>query len=191
LLARHGDTSNKAGAKAGQQENNDIQQSTKSGESSSEHAAPDEPQGERALPITALAASLEQSSSRSHAGVKKPHNKVPEEAESQLIKRHAAPARGRINATSGSASHGQDQLTSAARYRRVRATLQEALLPRFDYPSVARRRGWQGRVSIGLHVEADGDLTRIQLLESSGYVLLDKAVVRNVAELRNVPAAIQ
>jgi protein TonB len=69
--------------------------------------------------------------------------------------------------------------------------LHEALLPRFDYPSVARRRGWQGRVRVGLHVEADGDLTRIRLVESSGHVLLDKAAVKNVTELRNVPAVTQ
>ena len=65
------------------------------------------------------------------------------------------------------------------------------MLPRFDYPSLARRRGWQGRVRIGLHVEADGDLTRIHLLESSGYALLDKAAVKNATELRNVPAVSQ
>jgi len=191
LLARHGDTSGKAGAKAGQRDNNDRQQSIKSSASSSGHSALDEPKRAKALPITALAASVQQSGTRSHAGVKKPHNKAPEEAKSQLMKRYAAAVRGRINATPGSASHGQDQLSSAARYRRVRVTLEEALLPRFDYPSVARRRGWQGRVRIGLHVEADGDLTGIHLVESSGYALLDKAAVRNVTELRNVPAAIQ
>lgn len=191
LLARHGDTSGKAGARAGQQENKVVQQSIKSSESSSGQTALDKPKGGRPLPITVREASLQQSRTRSPAGVIKPHNNAPEESKSQLKERHAAAALGAINATPGSASHGQDQLNSAARYRRVRATLQEALLPRFDYPAVARRRGWQGRVRIGLHVEADGDLTRIHLVESSGYALLDKAAVRNVTELRNVPAAIQ
>jgi protein TonB len=201
LLARHGDTPGKAGVEAGQQENYETQQSTKSSQSSSEHPALDEPKDGKPLPTTNLAASLQpvgpampdlpQPSTRSHAVVKKPRNKAPEEGESQPIKRHAASAQGRINATPGSDSHGQDPLSSAAKYRRVRAALHEALLPRFDYPSLARRRGWQGRVRIGLHVEADGDLTRIHLLESSGYALLDKAAVKNVTELRNVPAATQ
>jgi protein TonB len=73
----------------------------------------------------------------------------------------------------------------------VQAALQQALLPRFEYPPIARRRGWEGRVKVGLHVGADGDLTRIHLVESSGYALLDSAAVKNVTELRNVPGAAQ
>ena len=201
LLARHGDTSGEAGGKVGQQESDAIQQSIESSESSSGHAALDEPKGDRPLPITVLAASLQsaapavpdvpQSRTRARANVKKTRNKAPEEAKSQLTKRHMVATRGDISATPGSASSGQDQLNSAARYRRVQAALHKALLPRFDYPSAARRRGWQGRVRIGLHVEADGDLTRIHLVESSGHALLDRAAVKNVTELRNVPAATQ
>ena len=201
LLARHGDTSGEAGTEAGQQENNAVPQSTKSSESSSGHAALDEPQGRKPPPITALMASLRsvaaaapdmpQSRTRPRAGVKESRNKAPEAEKSSLPKRHIAAARGGVSATPGSVSYGQDPLNSAARYRRVRAALHEALLPRFDYPAVARRRGWQGRVRIGLHVEADGDLTRIHLVESSGHALLDRAAVKNVTELRSVPAATQ
>ena len=67
----------------------------------------------------------------------------------------------------------------------------QALLPHFEYPPLARRRGWQGRVRIGLLVEADGQLSRVQLVESSGYTLLDKAAMKNVNQLRNVPGATQ
>lgn len=96
-----------------------------------------------------------------------------------------------VSARNGSTSHGQQQLTSAARYRKTRSALLEALLPQFDYPPLARRRGWQGRVDVGLHVAADGDLTRIRLVESSGHALLDRAAVRNVSELRGIPRAAQ
>jgi protein TonB len=201
LLARHGDTSGKAGVKDGQQESNAIKQSSKSGESSSGHSARHEPEDARPLPVKVLAASSQsaapaasevpQSRAGPRGAVKKTRGKAPEEAKAQLTGRHSAAARGDISATPGSASTGQDPLNSAARYRRVRAALHEALLPRFDYPSAARRRGWQGRVRIGLHVEADGDLTRIHLVESSGHALLDRAAVKNVTELRNVPAAAQ
>ena len=201
LLARHGDTSGKTGARAGQQENSAIQHSIKSGESSSGKSLLDKPKDGRPLPVTVLAASSQsaapaasevpQSRARSRKAVKKTRNKAPEEAKAQLTKRHSAAPRGDTSATPGSASSGQDQLNSAAKYRRVRAALHEALLPRFDYPSAARRRGWQGRVRIGLHVEADGDLTRVHLVESSGHALLDRAAVKNVTELRNVPAAAQ
>jgi len=201
LLARHGDRSGEAGTEAGQQENNATLPLIKSSESSSRHSVLDEPQGNKLPPITALAASLQsaaaaapdvpQPRTRPPASVKKTHNKAPKEAKSQLTKRHMVATRGDISATPGSASSGQDQLNAAARYRRIQAELHKALLPRFDYPSAARRRGWQGRVRVGLHVEADGDLTRIHLVESSGHALLDRAAVKNVTELRNVPAAAQ
>ena len=96
-----------------------------------------------------------------------------------------------LGARSGSTSHGRHELTSAARYRKTRRALLEALLPHFDYPPLARRRGWQGRVNVGLHVAADGDLTRIHLVKSSGHALLDRAAVRNITELRSIPRAAQ
>ena len=96
-----------------------------------------------------------------------------------------------LSARSGSTSHGRHELTSAARYRKTRRALLEALLPHFDYPPLARRRGWQGRVNVGLHVAADGDLTRIRLVKSSGHALLDRAAVRNITELRGIPRAAQ
>jgi len=99
--------------------------------------------------------------------------------------------RKQLSARSGSTSHGRHALTSAARYRKTRRALLEALLPHFDYPPLARRRGWQGRVNVGLHVAADGDLTRIRLVKSSGYALLDKTAVRNITELRSIPRATQ
>ena len=108
--------------------------------------------------------------------------------------RNETPSRAQykqVSAHNGSISHGQNELTSAARYRKIRSALLKALLPHFDYPPVARRRGWQGRVNVGLHVEADGDLTRIRLVESSGHALLDRAAVRNVTELRSIPRAAQ
>jgi len=108
--------------------------------------------------------------------------------------RNETPSRAQyrqVSAPSGSISHGQHELSSTARYRKVRSALMEALLPHFDYPPVARRRGWQGRVNVGLHVEADGDLTRIRLVESSGHALLDGAAVRNVTKLRSIPRVAQ
>ena len=96
-----------------------------------------------------------------------------------------------VAASRGATSDGQHELSTAARYRRVRDELLRALLPYFEYPAVARRRGWQGRVRIGLLVEADGHLSRVELVESSGYALLDKAAMENVNQLRNVPGATQ
>jgi len=96
-----------------------------------------------------------------------------------------------VSARNGSTSHGLHELTSSARYHRTRSALLEALLPHFDYPPLARRRGWQGLVNVGLHVAADGELTRIRLVESSGHALLDRAAVRGITALRGIPVAAQ
>jgi len=94
-------------------------------------------------------------------------------------------------ARSGASSHGQHELSSSARHNRVMAALQKALFPHFNYPPLARRRGWQGSVNVGLRVEADGNLTRIRLVKSSGHALLDRAAIRNITELRSLPGAAQ
>lgn len=62
---------------------------------------------------------------------------------------------------------------------RVRA----AFATHFRYPRLARRKGWEGRLRVGLHVGADGRLSRIQLLESSGYRVLDQAALRSLERL--------
>jgi len=128
------------------------------------------------------------------SGVRARKSESKTETGTHRAERNETPPRAQykqVSARNGSISHGQHELTSAARYRKIRSALLKALLPHFDYPPVARRRGWQGRVNIGLHVEADGDLTRIRLVESSGHALLDRAAVRNVTELRSIPRAAQ
>ena len=121
--------------------------------------------------------------------VRSPVNEAAQAVQAGATSDLAALEPGHRSAASGSTSDGAHELTSAARYQRVRDALLQALLPHFDYPPLARRRGWQGRVRIGLLVKADGDLSGVHLIESSGYALLDKAAIKNVSQLRNVPAA--
>lgn len=45
------------------------------------------------------------------------------------------------------------------------------------YPAFAIRRGWQGTVELGLRVEADGKLSRVRVLKTSGYRILDEAAL--------------
>lgn len=56
-----------------------------------------------------------------------------------------------------------------------------------DYPRVARQRGWEGRARIGVAVDADGTVTRVWLVESSGRELLDRAALRAVRSWRFRP----
>ncbi len=56
------------------------------------------------------------------------------------------------------------------------------------YPYLARRRGQEGRVVLRVQVTADGEAAAVQLRQSSGYRLLDKAAVEAAKTWRFVPA---
>lgn len=52
--------------------------------------------------------------------------------------------------------------------------------PRPQYPGVARKRGWQGTVVIGVTVGADGRPDKIIIIESSDYGVIDYAAYETV-----------
>lgn len=56
------------------------------------------------------------------------------------------------------------------------------------YPRQARRRGMEGRVVLRVTVSADGSPSKITVLESSGYAILDRAAVRTFRDWRFSPA---
>lgn len=47
----------------------------------------------------------------------------------------------------------------------------------FTYPKLAQRNGWQGMVKLGLRVEPNGQLSRIRVISTSGYPVLDQAAL--------------
>ena len=67
--------------------------------------------------------------------------------------------------------------------------LRDALTPYFAYPMLARRNGWQGRVQVGLRVEADGRLSHVRIAHSSGYRLLDNAALATLNRINTLPDA--
>ncbi len=69
---------------------------------------------------------------------------------------------------------------------RLRARIVEHMRARFQYPQLARRRGWQGAVRLRFTVAADGNVSKVELAETSGYSLLDAAALRTAKTLRNV-----
>ena len=56
------------------------------------------------------------------------------------------------------------------------------------YPRECIRKGQQGEVILMVQVSADGDVLSVEVLQSSGHRLLDRAAVRSVERLRFVPA---
>ena len=56
--------------------------------------------------------------------------------------------------------------------------------PQPRYPSLARRRGEEGRVLLRLTVNATGRVEAVSVARSSGYELLDQEAQRTVARWR-------
>ncbi|WP_172597690.1 energy transducer TonB [Sulfuriflexus mobilis] len=83
------------------------------------------------------------------------------------------------------------QPDSVARHsQRLEVVLRKAFNAHFYYPRLAVRRGWQGQVRLGLRIEANGHLSRIRILQGSGYELLDKAAIKSLNKLEMLPTAI-
>lgn len=59
----------------------------------------------------------------------------------------------------------------------LRGKIKTALQKHLTYPQIARRRGWQGTVTVYVTVESDGDVRRVKLGKSSGYSLLDESAI--------------
>lgn len=59
--------------------------------------------------------------------------------------------------------------------------------PKPEYPSLARRRGWEGVVMLQVDVTKKGEVASVRLHESCGYKILDKSAVRAVKKWRFLP----
>jgi len=57
-----------------------------------------------------------------------------------------------------------------------------------SYPLVARRRGWEGTVTLQIHLDQDGKVGEVEVVESSGYEILDQEAERTVGSWRYAPA---
>lgn len=70
----------------------------------------------------------------------------------------------------------EDQdIAGAAEYRRTNfAAIRDAILTKIHYPTIARRKGWQGKVDVSFVINTDGSAGDLQVLASSGHPVLDE-----------------
>lgn len=71
----------------------------------------------------------------------------------------------------------------------VKSDLIKKLDTNFIYPKLAKRKNWQGKVVLSLHISASGKIKNIHLTTSSGYNVLDNAAMtslREVGQLHNI-----
>ncbi len=73
---------------------------------------------------------------------------------------------------------------------RVQARLRLDLVRHFDYPWLARLRGWEGDVLLGVIVQASGQLDGIHIVRSSGFAVLDRSAVDSLRRVERIPEAV-
>ena len=84
----------------------------------------------------------------------------------------------------GGAEGRADRAQLAQRARRQVAT---ELRRYFHYPRLARQRGWEGRVVLAFRVGADGGISDIEVIRSSGRTVLDRAAIESLKHVERIP----
>jgi len=69
----------------------------------------------------------------------------------------------------------------------VSAALHNQLLKRFEYPWLARKRGWQGKVTLSLRIARDGVLSDWKVARTSGYAVLDRSALAAAKTIGRLP----
>ena len=77
--------------------------------------------------------------------------------------------------------------TSAATNTAISNSVKKQISARFNYPLLARKRGWEGDVVLELRLEADGHMSNIRIAASSGYTLLDRAALKSAQTVGATP----
>lgn len=88
-------------------------------------------------------------------------------------------------------THAIPASSSLSVSERVSAALQNQLAEAFVYPWLARKRGWQGLVTLSLHVAEDGALSRWKVVRTSGYRLLDHSALQAAQRIGRLQQAEQ
>ena len=65
--------------------------------------------------------------------------------------------------------------------------IRDLIVKNLDYPSAARRMGWQGTVTVTFVVLESGTVQNIRIVKGSGYTILDQVVVKTVQRVQPFP----
>lgn len=72
-------------------------------------------------------------------------------------------------------------------YNDILDQIRQALAAHFHYPSLARRRNWEGTVVLTLVLQPSGHISHVRVLSGSGYQLLDTAALNSIAAVGTIP----
>ena len=60
--------------------------------------------------------------------------------------------------------------------------------PHPEYPIIARKKGWQGRLLLAVHIDKNGNVLNVHVKETSGFEVLDKVSVKTIRDWKFLPA---
>ena len=83
-------------------------------------------------------------------------------------------------------SYRASQNSSSTRHNYILGQLRTSLSRHLIYPALARKQGWQGIVTVGLRIESDGLLKKIQVRQSSGYNVLDDSALNSLRKIKRL-----
>lgn len=87
----------------------------------------------------------------------------------------------------------QDEVTvianknNAVARAQVIAIVHKQLNNYFEYPLIAQRHNWQGKVIIGFKITREGSIENIQISQSSGFNILDQAAIDSLKKIGQLP----
>ena len=62
--------------------------------------------------------------------------------------------------------------------------------PHPEYPLIARKKGWQGKLLLNVLVGKNGEVIDINIVKTSGFEILDKTSIETVKDWKFIPARI-
>ena len=62
--------------------------------------------------------------------------------------------------------------------------------PHPEYPMIARKKGWQGKLLLNVRVGKNGDVIDVNVVKTSGYKILDKISIETLKNWKFIPARI-
>ncbi|MEN6622243.1 MAG: energy transducer TonB [Smithella sp.] len=91
-----------------------------------------------------------------------------------------------INPGSGNSDSGKE--SARAKYLNDHfAYIRNKILRNISYPDAARRMGWQGKVLLSFIIKANGSVKGFNIIQSSGFTVLDKDAIETVKDTAPFP----
>lgn len=92
-----------------------------------------------------------------------------------------------ISTPNNSAQEQQTTISQDESRARVISIIHKELIQYFNYPTLAQKRNWQGKVELELRVTSNGKIEDIQLKNSSGHSILDQAAISSLLKIGHLP----